>query len=171
MSHELICSCLQLSPDKWPPDYYTLLGLEPGEANRQRIEQHVQERMEKLRGYQLTHAEQATEGMNRLAQALVCLTDPVAKQAYDAKLAARRSKRPARRAAHAGPPRPNPAPIPRLDSRSRARWLLLAWLVWLSVGLIGLVAIVHYFPAIRESYQGVREGVFVSSPVPRAGRR
>jgi hypothetical protein len=77
MSHELICSCLQLSPDRWPPDHYTLLGLEIGEADTRRIEQRVAERMEKLRRYQLTHTDQVTEGMNRLAQALVCLTDPL----------------------------------------------------------------------------------------------
>ena len=42
--------------------------------------------MEKVRRYQLNHPELATEVMNRLAQALVCLTDPAAKQAYDAAL-------------------------------------------------------------------------------------
>src|SRR5438128_6339197 len=94
MSHQLICSCLQLSPDHWPPDHYTLLGLDPREVESSRIERRVQERMERLRRYQLTHAEQVTEGMNRLAQALVCLTDPVARAAYDAKLFPRRAKQP-----------------------------------------------------------------------------
>src|SRR5438128_7374589 len=94
MSHQLICSCLQLSPDHWPPDHYTLLGLDPREVESARIEHCVQERMEKLRRYQLTHAEQVTEGMNRLAQALVCLTDPVAREVYDARLFSRQSKRP-----------------------------------------------------------------------------
>ena len=32
------------------------------------------DRMERLRGYQLLHPELVTEGMNRLAQALICLT-------------------------------------------------------------------------------------------------
>src|SRR5437899_5144730 len=86
MSHRLICSCLQLSAAHWPPDHYTLLGLDPREVEPARIEHSVQERMEQLRRYQLTHAEQVTEGMNRLAQALVCLTDPAAKRAYDAAL-------------------------------------------------------------------------------------
>src|SRR5437899_5445108 len=86
---ELICSCLGLPANRWPPDHYTLLALEPRETDTRQIEQRVQERTEKLRRYQLTHADQVTDGMNRLAQALVCLTDPVAKQAYDAMLLAR----------------------------------------------------------------------------------
>src|SRR5690348_5149929 len=94
--HELICSCLQLPADRWPPDHYTLLGLETGHTDIKQIEQRVQERMEKLRHYQLTHADQVTDGMNRLAQALVCLTDPAAKKAYDAMLRARTRKPKAR---------------------------------------------------------------------------
>jgi hypothetical protein len=42
--------------------------------------------MDRLRPHQLLHPELATEGMNRLAQALICLTDPVARTAYDAEL-------------------------------------------------------------------------------------
>src|SRR5205823_4124482 len=53
-----------------------------------RIEQQVHERMERVRRYQLLNPEPATEAMNRLAQALICLTDPQARQAYDAKLLA-----------------------------------------------------------------------------------
>jgi hypothetical protein len=86
MDCELICSWLRLSAGSWPPDHYTLLGLEPGEADPARIEQQVHQRMEKVRHYQLTHPEPATEAMNRLAQALVCLTDPLARQIYDALL-------------------------------------------------------------------------------------
>ena len=41
---------------------------------------------DRVRRYQLTHPELATEAMNRLAQALCCLTDPVTKRAYDALL-------------------------------------------------------------------------------------
>jgi hypothetical protein len=83
MDHELIANWLQLPPGKWPVDHYTLLGLSPGEPDLTRIEQHVHERMERVRRYQLIHPESATEAMNRLAQALVCLTDPRTKQAYD----------------------------------------------------------------------------------------
>jgi hypothetical protein len=87
MDHELIGSWLQIALTDWPPDHYTLLGLTTGESDTVRIEEQVYQRMEVVRRYQLTHAEPATEAMNRLAQALVCLTDPAAKRAYDASLA------------------------------------------------------------------------------------
>src|SRR5262245_34814251 len=83
MDHELIRSWLQLPPGNWPPDHYTLLGLEPGIGDVARIEHEVHERMQRLRCYQLTHPELATEAMNCLARALVCLTDPDARKAYD----------------------------------------------------------------------------------------
>ncbi len=83
MNHELICAWLGLPNQTWPPDHYTLLALPPGEANAELIEQRVHERLERVRRYQLAHPELVTEAMNRLAQAFVCLTDPVAKQTYD----------------------------------------------------------------------------------------
>jgi len=46
----------------------------------------VHERLAKVRCYQLSHPAQATEAMNRLAQAFMCLTDPQAKRAYDGTL-------------------------------------------------------------------------------------
>lgn len=87
MQHDLVCQWLDLPSGDWPPDHYVLLGLRPGEDNVGLIEQNVYERMEIVRRYQLTHPELATEAMNRLAQALVCLTDPHAKKLYDSKLA------------------------------------------------------------------------------------
>lgn len=84
MSRDLICSWLGLAPGDWPPDHYRLLGLEPGEADVDRIEQQVHQRLESVRRYQLLHPEAVTEAMNRLAQAYVCLTDPTARRAYDA---------------------------------------------------------------------------------------
>jgi hypothetical protein len=86
MDHDLICSWLGLPPGTWPPDHYRLLSLEPGEANAERIEQHVHERLDTVRRYQMMHPEQATEAMNRLAQAFVCLTDAFTKRKYDAEL-------------------------------------------------------------------------------------
>lgn len=83
MSHELICTWLKIPADPWPPDHYTLLGLDPAEADPARIENHVHQRHESLLRYQLTHPEQVTEAMNRLAQAFNCLSDPAAKKAYD----------------------------------------------------------------------------------------
>jgi hypothetical protein len=86
MDHDLICSWLGLPPGSWPPDHYRLLGLQPGENNAELIERHVHERLDTVRRYQITHPEQATEAMNRLAQALVCLTEPSSKKTYDAQL-------------------------------------------------------------------------------------
>jgi hypothetical protein len=89
MSHERIASWLGLPPGPWPPDHYTLLGLTPGESDVQRIEQQVHERLARVRQQQLANPEQATDAMNRIAQAFVCLTDAKAKQAYDAQLLGR----------------------------------------------------------------------------------
>src|SRR5262245_66184048 len=86
MSLDLICSALGVPPDRWPPDHYALLGLALGEADAAKIEAHVLDRMERLRRYQLTHPDAVTDAMNRLAQALVCLTDPAERRAYDAGL-------------------------------------------------------------------------------------
>src|SRR5215207_2282322 len=86
MSHHLICTWLGLPADAWPPDHYRLLGLEPGETDTALIEQRVHQRLDSVRRYQMMHPEQATEAMNRLAQAFVCLTEPAAKRAYDQSL-------------------------------------------------------------------------------------
>jgi hypothetical protein len=86
MKPEIICEWLGLPDDSWPPDHYRLLGLAPGETDAHLIEQRVQQRLESVRRYQMKHPEQATEAMNRLAQAYVCLTEPASKRAYDAAL-------------------------------------------------------------------------------------
>lgn len=86
MNHELICTWLNISPADWPPDHYILLGLRRGETDLGRIEQHVHERLARLRCYQLSQPEQASAAMNLLAQAFSCLTNPVAKKLYDAQL-------------------------------------------------------------------------------------
>jgi hypothetical protein len=86
MDHNQICTWLGLPAETWPPDHYRLLGLEAGENDAELIEQLVHERLDLVRRYQLTHPEQATEAMNRLAQAFVCLTEPSAKKTYDVEL-------------------------------------------------------------------------------------
>ncbi len=86
MKPEIICEWLGLPDGSWPPDHYCLLGLAPGEADAHLIELRVQQRLESVRRYQMKHPEQATEAMNRLAQAYVCLTEPASKRAYDAAL-------------------------------------------------------------------------------------
>jgi hypothetical protein len=83
MDHDLIAAWLGLPPGAWPPDHYVLLGLEPGASDAARIEHQVHQRLDAVRRYQMRHPEQATEAMNRIAQAFVCLTDPVAKKIYD----------------------------------------------------------------------------------------
>ena len=162
-SQELICSWLRLAPDQWPPDHYTLLGLEPGACDAKQIEGRAQKRMEQLRSYQLAHPEQATEGMNRLAQALVCLTDPIAKQAYDAQLGPKRAPRAAR------PSKFRRSRVEEAASRTGSRWLLFAWALWLSLGVLGLAAVALNFTAIKESYFGVTEPVH--GPTSRAPAR
>ncbi len=103
MNHEIICSWLGLPADAWPPDHYQLLGLQPGESDIALIESRVHQRLDLIRRYQSVHPEQATEAMNRLAQAFVCLTEPPSKLAYDAQLL-RRSPTP--------PPVRKPPPEP-----------------------------------------------------------
>jgi hypothetical protein len=90
MDHALICKWLDLPDGTWPPDHYRLLGLPPGEPDVHVIEQRVHERLLTVRPHQLAHPEQATEALNRLAQAFVCLTDAKSKAAYDAKLLGKR---------------------------------------------------------------------------------
>ncbi len=97
MDTSVICAWLGIAPDQWPPDHYTLLGLPAAEADAERIEQQVQQRLERVRRYQLTHPEAATEAMNRLAQAYVCLSDPQARRAYDRSLFGGPAEGPARR--------------------------------------------------------------------------
>jgi hypothetical protein len=112
MDHDLICSWLGLSPGTWPPDHYRLLGLQAGEANAELIEQRVHERLDTVRCYQMMHPELATEAMNRLAQAFVCLTEPSSKKVYDAQLGiaspAPRTAPPPVANAPGSPPQPNP---------------------------------------------------------------
>ncbi len=80
MKSELLCKWLGLAKTTWPPDPWTLLGLPPDEYNLCVIEQRVQECMAKLRTYQLSYPDEATEGMNRLAEAFIKLAEASSKQ-------------------------------------------------------------------------------------------
>ncbi|HEV2949212.1 MAG TPA: hypothetical protein VGX70_17695 [Gemmataceae bacterium] len=82
----LICERLGLAVENWPPDHYALLGLPRGEGDSQVIEDRVHERMQRVRPLQIAYPEEASEAMNRLAQAWSCLTDPVARSAYNQSL-------------------------------------------------------------------------------------
>jgi hypothetical protein len=75
MNQEMLCTWLGLPKTGWPPDACTLLGLPAGSHDLPTIEQRVQERMAKLRCYQISYPEEATEGMNRLAEAFLTLTE------------------------------------------------------------------------------------------------
>lgn len=105
VDHNLARSWLGLPPGPWPPDHYALLGLPRGQSDPAAVEPLVLDRMDRLRRHQLLHPELVTEGMNRLAQALITLTDPAAKSLYDAELgiAAAAPQKPA-----AIKPRPRP---------------------------------------------------------------
>lgn len=107
MNFELIRSWLELPPGPWPPDHYTLLGLPVGQADVAIVEPRVLMRMELLRRHQLLQPDLVTEGMNRLAQALITLTDLTGKLAYDAQLGVSSLL-----VAHAVPA---PAPLPESD--------------------------------------------------------
>jgi hypothetical protein len=111
MDHDLICSWLGLPPGTWPPDHYRLLGLQLGEENAEVIERHVHDRLDTVRCYQITHPELATEAMNRLAQAFVCLTDLSSKKTYDVQLGIVAAARPPADKT----PAPTPTPLPQAD--------------------------------------------------------
>jgi hypothetical protein len=83
MSQELISTWLGLDAGEWPPSHYRLLGLAPGESNANLIEERVHQHLDTVRRYQMMYPDEATEAMNLLAQAFVCLTDPTAKKVYD----------------------------------------------------------------------------------------
>lgn len=100
MEFNQLRSWLGLAPGPWPPDHYALLKLAPGPLDPAVVETVVLERMDRLRTHQLRHPELVTEGMNRLAQALVCLTDTAAKAEYDTRFSA------------LAPPAPPPPPAP-----------------------------------------------------------
>jgi len=80
MNQGLLCRWLSVDAKAWPPDPCTLLGLPQGSSDLAQIEKCVHERMARLRCYQLSHPEEATEGMNRLAQAFVCLSEAAARR-------------------------------------------------------------------------------------------
>src|ERR1019366_7428103 len=81
MNQEILCTWLGLPKASWPPDPWTLLGLPRGEPDLATIEERVQDRMTKLRHYQLSYPDEATEGMNRLAEAFVTLSETCSKPA------------------------------------------------------------------------------------------
>lgn len=85
MNLPLLQQWLGLPAGVWPPDDRTMLGLPPGPVDAALAEQNALVRMETLRPHQLLHPELVTEGMNRLAQALIAVSaPPKAVSAFDA---------------------------------------------------------------------------------------
>jgi hypothetical protein len=84
MKTELLREWLNLPPGPWPPGDRELLGFADGEAVESNlVEIRALERMELLRPRQLIEPDLVTEGMNRLAQAMIALSAvsaPVAKK-------------------------------------------------------------------------------------------
>ena len=78
MDLALLQKWLGLPSGAWPPEDRVLLGLPPGPPDGALAETRALERMELLRPHQLLHPELVTEGMNRLAQALITVTAPPA---------------------------------------------------------------------------------------------
>lgn len=85
MNTDLLRTWLSLPPGPWPPDDRTLLGLKAGVASILDVEQQALAQMEKLRPHQLVQPELVTEGMNRLAQALIALTEEASRRPKPAK--------------------------------------------------------------------------------------
>lgn len=67
-------SWLGLPPGPWPPDDRTLLGLGAGPVTAADAERKALGLMAKLRPHQLVSPDLVTEGMNRLAQALLAVS-------------------------------------------------------------------------------------------------
>ncbi len=94
MNTALLLPWLKLPPGPWPPEERVLLGLPAGPIDSAQAEMNALARMEMLRPHQLKHPEVVTEGMNRLAQALIALTSTAESNAPTVTL-----RKPARRSA------------------------------------------------------------------------
>ena len=108
MNTALILPWLNLPPGPWPPEDRALLGLPAGPVDAIRAETNALARMELLRPHQLKHPEVVTEGMNRLAQALIALTSTSEPTAPTVSLRKPPRKAPAK-------PRPIESPFPSVD--------------------------------------------------------
>jgi hypothetical protein len=119
MNKEMLCGWLGLPKAVWPPDAWALLGLPRGAYDLPTIEKSVQDRMAQLRCYQLSYPEEATEGMNRLAEAFVTLTEAASKPAPASPLPIAPAPAPA--------PAKTPAPALSKDETSVTNKTRLDW--------------------------------------------
>ena len=73
MNTDLLRSWLDLPPGTWPPADRELLG--PGAVTPAQAERRAMQLMSRLRPHQLLHPDLVTEGMNRLAQAMLAVAN------------------------------------------------------------------------------------------------
>ncbi|MCZ2343178.1 MAG: hypothetical protein LC104_15500 [Bacteroidales bacterium] len=115
MDTDQLASWLGLPPGHWPPEDRALLGFGSEPVDAAQIEARTLALMDKLRPYQLLHPELVTEGMNRLAQAMLTLSvAPAASATRDLPTESLSSVMPAERYAFAKeepPPPVPPAPV------------------------------------------------------------
>jgi len=79
---------LGIAPHEQPADYYRLLGLARFESDAAKIAAVADERMARVRSFQVGPRGRFTQTLlNELSAAKVCLLSPVAKAAYDEELA------------------------------------------------------------------------------------
>ncbi|MCU0705985.1 MAG: hypothetical protein MUF18_18620 [Fimbriiglobus sp.] len=112
MNLALLQQWLSLPAGGWPPDDRTLLGLPTGPVDAALAEQNALARMETLRPHQLLHPELVTEGMNRLAQALIAVSAPPAPAAPAPSPAFALDDLPDLSAPQTAPIQPQPLPPP-----------------------------------------------------------
>ncbi len=75
---------LQISPTGRAPTHYELLGLPTFSGDPHQAREAAMARIAHVRKYQTgKHSEAAIRLMNEISQALTCLVDPIARQAYD----------------------------------------------------------------------------------------
>lgn len=75
MDVNLLRSWVGLAPGPWPPADRELLGLQTdGPVEPAAVEAAALDRMARLRTHQLVHPDLVTEGMNRVAQAMMAVT-------------------------------------------------------------------------------------------------
>jgi hypothetical protein len=110
MNTALLLQWLNLPPGPWPPDDRALLGLAAGPIDAAQAESNALARMEQLRPHQLKHPEIVTEGMNRLAQALIALSAPA-----DSNSPTESLRKPVAKAHPKPKPKPAASPFPAVD--------------------------------------------------------
>jgi hypothetical protein len=140
---------LDIEPHEQPADHYRLLGLARFEADFAKIAARADERMARVRSFQVGPRGRFTQKLlNELSTAKMCLLSPTAKAAYDADLA--RAMSAAMKPTRAVPPAPPPVippPVqrgqpkpdePDAEPQPATPW----WRIVLAITAVTLVALV-----------------------------